>query len=86
MVYPVVRCRCCGESFVIETPMDPVQPRLGYVMDAKDIKLHNCPNVSKIKIDEDKYEEFSLLADVIGTVKKKENNNEIIEDNKESED
>lgn len=72
MVYPVVRCRCCSECFVIETPMDPVQPRLGYIMDIKDTKLHDCPNVSKIKIDEDKYEDLSLIADIIGTVKKKE--------------
>ena len=77
-VFPVVKCRACGECFVMETKMDPMHPRLGYVLrPEKDKDIHNCPCESEIKIDENKYFNLRLLLDVIGYVREKEkpNNN-----------
>jgi hypothetical protein len=71
IVYPVVKCRCCGECFVLEKPMDKLQPRLGYVI-KPDKNVHDCSNMSNIKIDENKYEDFHMLFDIIGSVKAKE--------------
>ena len=73
-VFPVVKCRCCGECFVLEEPMDSIHPRLGYVL-RPDIKVHDCPNISNIKIDEDKYEDFKMIFDMIGSVSVKEGDN-----------
>ena len=72
MIFPVIKCRCCGECFVLETERDPVHPRLGYVI-KPDKNVHDCPNISKIKIDNDKYEDFNMIFDMIGSVKLKDN-------------
>lgn len=72
-VFPVIKCRCCGECFVLETKMDSIHPRLGYVI-RPDKNIHDCPNLPNI--DENKYKDFEMIFDMIGTVKPKENESE----------
>lgn len=85
MTYPVLKCRCCGECFVAKIKTDPIQPRLGIIIKEDKInKFHDCSNIPKI--DKDKYEDFQLIFDMIGTVKVKEQEDNDKHEIKESED
>jgi hypothetical protein len=71
LLYPVCKCRNCGEYVVIKRPITNTKELGGGIRTSKNGTIHWCKNPPLVG-DEFKEAKVDVILDIVGTVEPKE--------------